>query len=200
MKILALSLLLLVSTSGFASHILGGYLYFNQSRADQLTLEITFVGFREGHSTTSFGSGILQFGDGESQDAFTVSSSVTDDGIVVDSFTVFHTYAAPGDYEILYNEPFRTDNQINFEIESQSMFSVKAQAILDPFLGANHSPQIRKTPKFFADADSLYVSDFDFLDPDGDSLLYEISFPLDETGQKISGYSSSSKKEYPEIF
>lgn len=87
-----------------------------------------------------------------------------------------HTYAAGGNYNLVYYEVNRSKNVINMNQSDQQDFVLRTSITIDLFEPINHTPQLTVPPLDFATIDQIFVHNPGAFDADGDSLAFRL-FP-----------------------
>jgi len=195
--LLILSVLVLFLES-HATHIKGGNIEYVQISPN--TFEFTFTGYRDVNGVL-FGNGVFDFGDntsiGSSNDDFIdwAPPLSVDEGIELWKFTVRHTYAGSGRYVVSYLEDFRNQNIQNIEGSISTSFYVEAIITIDPLLGSNSSPKFH-VPDFFGTTQTPYITSFNTVDPDGDSLSYQLVSPKQSFYQLVGDYRLPNNMQF----
>ncbi len=102
-----------------------------------------------------------------------------------------HTYSGPFTYVVGVSDPNRIDNIINISNSVNALFYLEDTVkILDPnIIGYNNSPQLLNPPIDYGNVGQVFIHNPNAFDPDGDSLSFTISSPLQASGIPVSGYS-----------
>lgn len=102
-----------------------------------------------------------------------------------------HTYSGPFTYVVGVSDPNRIDNIININNSVNTLFYLEDTVrILDPnIIGYNNSPLLLNPPIEYGNVGQIFTHNPNAYDPDGDSLSYSISSPLQASGIPVSGYS-----------
>lgn len=119
-------------------------------------------------------------------------------GYKVNTYTVTHSYGAPGVYLVRMYDPMRNNGVLNIPQSGNQVFYIETLLnITDVFNKTyiNSSPQFNIAPRDFACKGKCWVFNAGTYDPDGDSLSYELteSRGIDPNtgaiGVPISGYA-----------
>jgi hypothetical protein len=182
-----------------ATHIRSGEIIVRRLGCPSNTFEITINMWTDRESGIKFGQGELSFGDGT-----TIITPDTDDnprpefgafvGFV--SFTVTHTYSAPGKYVISYREPNRNAFVLNMDQSVDTRFYVETTIFIDPILGCNDSPVLLVPPIDLACKGVAWFHNPGAYDPDGDSLSFELTVPKQALGTNVFNYRAPNNREY----
>lgn len=101
-----------------------------------------------------------------------------------------HTYNGPGTYTIYVEDPNRNAGIMNIPNSVNQVFYIESKLVINPFLGYNNSPQTQICPcNLFACINNIFTYTPNAYDPDGDSLVYELTQTLGQGGTAISGYT-----------
>lgn len=112
--------------------------------------------------------------------------------IYENKYVGIHTYSGPFTYVVGVTDPNRIDGIINISNAVNTLFYLEDTVkILDPnIIGYNSSPQLLNPPIEYGNVDQIFTHNPNAFDPDGDSLTFTISAPLQASGLPVSGYSS----------
>ncbi|MEQ9378049.1 MAG: T9SS type A sorting domain-containing protein [Imperialibacter sp.] len=175
----------------FASHIRGGYIRVVSGNGS-LTYKFEVIGFTDTSSSVGFGGGELDFGDGT-----TISlegGDVAKETILLGNetsltkYAISHTYQAPGAYTVRVKEFSRNASVINMENSAETPFFVSTQVIVDPFFGANSTPELGVFPAVFSRTGSRFFSSVGSKDEQDDSLVYSLAVPLRDFDEEVYSY------------
>lgn len=91
-------------------------------------------------------------------------------------YSGIHTYAGPGTFIIMCEDPNRNANVLNIANSVDKIFCIQTQLIISPFLGApNNSPLLIDCPCPEETCNGKpWIYNLGAYDPDGDSLSYAI--------------------------
>ena len=171
-----------------ATHIKGGHIEYRQ--IGERAFVFTIVGYRDEQGIL-FSNGIFDFGDGntygDDEEIIPWKRLELENGVEQWEFTVTHTYASMGKYVVGYTEENRTEDVRNIAGSVNTAFHVEAVLTIDPLFGPNSSPSF-SLPDFSGVVGQRYLTTFTTKDPDGDSLSYRLTTPLQSKGVKVGGY------------
>ena len=187
-------------TNSFAVHNHAGVITYKQ--LDDNTIEASVITYTK---TNPFqrDSLYLCWGDGACEVVLRVNGPDNDgngipDGEVIDAFfqvniyTALHTYAAFGQYTLSMTDPNRNAAIINMNFPNADMvpFHIQTEFKLNALSGndTNQSPVILEPPIIRAFVDLSYSYTPNAYDPDGDSLVYELTIPLQDDGSEVPNY------------
>lgn len=184
----------------WATHIRAGEIIAERVSVQNLTYNITVVGYTDTRSSVIFGPGTINFGDGLEVELQTESefSFVEDLGNQIERnvFVIEHTFQGPGTYIIRFQEFNRNDKTLNMDNSVDTPFYVETQIIIDPFIGVNNSPVLTIPPVDNGAVNVRYIHNPGAYDPDGDSLVYELTEPRQQYQRFVNNYRSPASPEF----
>jgi hypothetical protein len=199
--------LLLINTAASATHLRGGHISIKQLGKTSLTCRITITVYINTVSVVLFGGtkfdegDWLNFGDGTIPKLIPeVGPGITPPGstyTVIDSernlsratYTIDHTYAAPGIYVVNYREPNRNEGILNLANSVNTIFYLKSSFTLDITSdNAYTSPDFLTGPIFYASARNELTYSMAAKDSNDYSLLYELVNPIIDIADDLSIY------------
>lgn len=145
------------------------------------------------------GSGILDFGDGTQPhnppqiENSPVPGFGPEYGYV--SYSKTHNYSA-GTYIISYFEHNRNADIHNMSNSVETPFYIQTMIKIDPFLGCDNSPLLLVPPIDKACSGAAWYHNPGAYDPDGDSLSFEMTVPLQDKGRPVGAYSDPNSKPF----
>lgn len=167
---------------------------------DPLTYRFTFIGFRDRGSTIPFGGGNFNFGDGVVIENVSQSAQISvvpiNDDIDRVEFSVVHSYQAPEQYIVSYEEEYRNDDILNMANSVVTTFYVESMIEIDPFIGTNNYPILTVPPIDFAAVGALFIHNPGAFDQDGDSLSYKFVTPRQSRTQNVNSYRTLNSPEF----
>lgn len=185
-KFLLLFFWLVLSLNISATHINGGYIRIAKVNGTTVTFHI--VAYRSTGSVIEVGDGIVNFGDGETQErGFTIIKTPINSEVDLCKFEVIHTYSAPGQYTVSYEERFRNEGIINMDNSVSTTFYVETSFGIDPFI-QNHFPMIDALNLLTAWENRLYLQAPEVIDADGDLLTFSFVVPKQAKGSVVNNY------------
>jgi len=114
--------------------------------------------------------------------------------IRLNSYTATHRFPSVGHYVISMTDPNRNGGIINVNSPSSDNVPFHLQTtctILNPtFQGHNNSPVLLQPPIDIACIGEIFLHNPNAFDPDGDSLSYELTVPLQAVNTPVPNYSS----------
>ncbi len=100
-----------------------------------------------------------------------------------------HNYPGPATYTLHFEDQNRNANVQNIPNSVNAAFYVQSQLIINPFLGANSSPQLLNYPIDMGAVGAIFIHNAGAVDPDGDSLSYELFICKCGGGINCPGYT-----------
>lgn len=181
-------LVLLLAMPSFlhATHNRGGEITFRH--INNLTYEITVTTYTKNQNAADRPELPVSFnyGNPERIDTVTRQSRVlVGNDIVRNIYLTTHTFPGPGSYTISITDPNRVGNVRNILSSINLPFHVETRLTINPFLGPNSSPILNYPPIDFGCVKRLFVHNPGAVDPDGDSLSFEITQCRGEDGLPI---------------
>ncbi|HFB99212.1 MAG TPA: gliding motility-associated C-terminal domain-containing protein, partial [Phaeodactylibacter sp.] len=117
--------------------------------------------------------------------------------IKINTYTATRKYPGPGHYVISMTDPNRNGGILNVNPPNSDNIPFHIQttaSILNPaFQGFNNSPVLLQPPVDIACIGELFIHNPNAYDPDGDSLSYELTTPLQAVNTPVPMYSSPSQ-------
>lgn len=177
-----------------ATHLRAGQIVATRVSCTGLTFRITVTVYTNTGSPVLFGGEMdyLDFGDGTPPVLVPETPNTNDPalgpGVATASYTIEHTYPAPGRYIISYIEPNRNGGVLNMDNSISTTFYIETQINIDPFFGCNNTPQLLIPPIDRACVGVAFFHNPGAFDPDGDSLSYEFVVPFRDKNQTVANY------------
>lgn len=181
--------LFLFATPAGATHNRGGEITFRQLSG--LTFEITVVTYTKDQNAADRPELPVSFNYGNPVVIDTVprlSRVFVGNDIVRNTYVTTHTFPGPSTYTVSVADPNRVANVVNIPNSVNLMFFIQTQLTISPFLGANSSPILNFPPIDYACINRLFVHNPGAVDPDGDSLSYEITPCRGDNGLPVPGF------------
>ena len=191
-KILLSICFLFFAGEGFATHNRAGEITYKH--VSGFTYEFTITTYTKVSGVSSDADRIrlgISWGDGTSDSLDRISEIFLDADIKQNKYVGIHTYTGPFTYIVGVSDPNRIENIININNSVNTLFYLEDTVkILDPnIIGFNNSPQLLNPPIAYGNVGQVFTHNPNAFDPDGDSLSYSISSPLQASGLPVSGYS-----------
>ena len=179
-----------------ATHLRAGEITVVRENCQSLTFTITITVYTNTGSSVLFGGrvgedDILEFGDGAwilVEEQPNTPRPDLGPNVGTASYTVSHTYAAPGKYVISYREPNRNQGVLNMDNSVNTRFYIETEILIDPFLGCNNTPVLLIPPIDQACSGVMFMHNPGAYDPDGDSLSYELVVPFSDRNLQVVRY------------
>jgi gliding motility-associated-like protein len=108
--------------------------------------------------------------------------------VKLNTYTITHTYAGPGNYLIRSFDPNRNQGVRNIPNSVNLPFYIESLLIINSFTGANSSPVFQYAPIDRACVNKCFQHNPGAFDADNDSLSFELSAPRGVNGAIITGY------------
>ena len=195
-KILLSICFLLYSVSSFATHNRAGEITYKHISGFTYEFTISTYTKLSGASQDADRQRLgISWGDGTFDSLNRVSQTFLNGNppfdIYANKYIGIHTYSGPFTYVVGVSDPNRIDGIINIGNAVGSLFYLEDTVkILDPnIIGYNSSPQLLNPPIEYGNVDQIFVHNPNAFDPDGDSLSFTISSPLQASGIPVSGYT-----------
>lgn len=100
-----------------------------------------------------------------------------------------HTFPSIGNYMITYEDENRNAGIVNIPNSVQMPFFIQTQLVINPFLGGNSSPDLLNMPIDNGCVNVPFMHNPGAVDPDGDSLSYQLVSCMGFDGEVIPGYT-----------
>lgn len=164
------------------------------------TYEITLTAYLNKNNTSvGFGGDgdLIDFGDGETF-GIPEQASVYLNGIVYAQFTITHTFPGPGTYLVGYREANRGEPLINMQSSASTPFYVEMELLIEPEV-CNSSPQFLVPPIDRGCSGKAFYHHLGTIDPDGDSLSYELMTPKKSKNEDVLNYRLPDVPEFYQV-
>lgn len=187
-KLFGFIFILFLSQAASATHIRAIEITARRLSATNLEFEFVVTGYRDVDGV-NFSPGKFSFGDGSSTENISWTF-VEDVGNETQKwqFVLTHTYAGPGSYKVSYQESFRNDGVINMTNSVSTDYFTETLIVIDPLIGINSTPILTVPPIDLGASGLIFIHNPGAFDPDGDSLSYRLSIPLQGLNQPVAGY------------
>lgn len=151
---------------------------FSESPADRFELEISWG---DGTST------VLPRNNG-SLSALGFMGEMVAPKIKKSLYSGIHTYPGAATYKISLEDPNRNDGIMNIPNSVGVPLFIETQLVINPFVGANSSPQLLLPPIDNGCVDQPFLHNPGAFDPDGDSLSFKLTTCRGAGGDYIPGF------------
>jgi gliding motility-associated-like protein len=169
-----LLLLLGLQFSASATHIRAGDLTAERVAGNGLTYRFTLTIYRDINGVQANDKVTFVFGDGTSGEGDFSSKQMIQNQTEVITYVITHTYPAPNEYKVGVAIDNRNADILNISNSINTPFYVQSTFLISPFLGFNRSPILTIPPIDLAASRQRFVHNPGAIDPDGDSLSYEL--------------------------
>ena len=198
-KLITTLLVVLLSLSTFASHLMGGQIV--ATNLGGYEYEIKLTAYRDTMGIPMATSAMFEINMDSAGvmipiNLLTVPADSMSGGLVmgvsaaygVEVYTYTDTITLPGDgyYTISWNDCCRNHAIINMANAGGENFALSTSFTVDS-LSPNSSPSYLSLPVAYLPSDTLWQYNPLPFDPDGDSLVWSLAVPLDDNGI-VSGY------------
>ena len=192
-KIFFTIICLLISIQSFATHNRAGEITYIHISGYTYEFTITTYTKVSGVSIDADRTRLgISWGDGTFDSLDRVSEIFLSTDIKQNKYIGLHTYAGPFTYVVGASDPNRIEDIININNSVGTLFYLEdTLKILNPnLIGYNSSPQLLNPPIEYGNVGQIFTHNPNAFDPDGDSLSYKISYPLQAQGLPVNGYIS----------
>lgn len=144
------------------------------------------------------GSGnILTFGDGDELTIPQLASQEIDASLHVGrvEFKTTHTYSGAGAYTISYTEENRNEGILNVESSINTPLTTETYIFIESSR-CNSSPSLTVAPIDRACKGVVFYHNPGAVDPDDDSLSYQLVTPKQSPGDPVEGYASPTDQKF----
>ncbi|MEI8047478.1 MAG: gliding motility-associated C-terminal domain-containing protein [Bacteroidota bacterium] len=152
---------------------------YELSPADRYELDINW-----GDNTKS----TLARNNGPYNDPFGYMGEVVGPYIKKNLYIGTHTYPGASTYKITLEDPNRNYGIMNIPNSVEVPLFVETELIINPFIGANSSPQLLLPPIDQGCVDQPFLHNPGAYDPDGDSLSFSLTTCRGANGEYIPGF------------
>ncbi len=157
-----------------------------------LTVRATIVTYTEAASDADRDTLTICWDDGTCERVLRTSELFLEDGIKRNFYVAEHTYNGFGTYFISMTDPNRVANILNVNFPNSvnipfSIFTIFTLA--NPTIGGcNASPRLETPPLDDACVGEIWTHNPGAFDPDGDSLVFEFTVPLEDVRTPVPNY------------
>lgn len=182
------------------THLRAAEINVRQVDCTSLTFEITVVAYVNYFNTgVTFGGdrSTLSFGDGTSTPIPATFHEVIDDFLKVGKveFKTIHTYASPGRYTISYREFNRNEGILNYDQSVNTAFYTETSFTIEPGI-CNTTPILLIPPIDRACKGVTFYHNPGSIDPDNDSLSYELVAPQSDFNSTVVNYFYPTQEKF----
>ncbi len=185
-----------------ATHNIGGFITYRY--ISYLTYEATVTTFTKASSTASDRDTItLDWGDGTTENISRGNGPIGGTGVPLGEVipggdvkiniykSATHTYASPCDYFISVSDPNRISNIINFNGGNSVNIPFYIEALIRGETGnscSNSGAVLLSNPITYANINDTFRFNPTIMDPDGDSLYFELIPPMQSHQYQVPNY------------
>ena len=182
-----------------ATHLRAAEIIAKRVSCSTLTVEITIIAYLNSASLVSFGGegSILKFGDGQTLVIPELTPQVIDPVLNVSrvEFKTLYTYAAQGNYTLSFSEANRNEGIVN--IESSITTPLNTETLIHLETGVcNSTPSLFVPPVDRACQGVAFYHNPGAVDPDDDSLSYQLVIPQQSQNESVEGYSFPNDRKF----
>ncbi|MBO4645816.1 MAG: gliding motility-associated C-terminal domain-containing protein [Bacteroidales bacterium] len=196
-RLLTVLLFFLGSCAAFATHQRAGEITYEH--VSGLTYRFTILTYTYTPSAADRPELEILWGDGTSSVVPRNSKVNMANDISRNIYIAEHTFPTTGTYAVSLEDPNRNDGIINIPNSVNIPFYLETVLIINPFLGANSSPQLLNPPIDDGCLHHLYYHNPGAYDADGDSLSYSLVTCRGYDGEDIPGYALPQASSYIRI-
>ncbi|HWZ23565.1 MAG TPA: gliding motility-associated C-terminal domain-containing protein [Cytophagaceae bacterium] len=179
------------SFRGEATHIRAGQI--TAKKITTTTFELTLTIYANRYSAVRNDSATFFFGDGTSVNVFYNYSEVNLNAeTYVRTYKYNKTFAGSGTYRVSYQESYRNASIKNIANSVNTNFYIETYISISSFTGPNNPVQLTIPPIDKAAVGKLFVHNPGAIDPDGDSISYQLIVPRQAPGIDVGGYYTPS--------
>lgn len=171
----------------FATHQRAGEITY--SHVSGLTYRFTIITYTYTPSAADRPELEIEWGDGTSSIVQRTSKVNMANDISRNTYISEHTYPSTGTYAVSLEDPNRNNGILNIPNSVSVPFYLETVVVVNPFLGANSSPQLLNPPIDDGCRNVTYYHNPGAYDPDGDSLSYRLIDCRGYDGEDIPGYA-----------
>jgi len=208
----------LIANKSWATHIRAAQIEIERISTSTLTYRFTMTAIRDsGGGQVRFGLGNFSFGDGRVienvrgiADDEDIAGIPIEDRIIkrfdvidlgndqeLNIFVVEHTYpSASPSYIVGYQEENRNEGILNIGNSVNTAFYIESQVRIDPIFGINNSPVLTVLPIDMGGQFVQFSHNPGAFDPDGDSLSYILTTPMQAPGADVLNYRNPNSPEF----
>jgi len=178
---------LLLGYWSYATHQRAGYITYRHLTG--MTYEVTIITYTYTPSPADRPKLGISWGDGLSEDLNRTEKIDLPNDISKNTYVGQHTYTSPSTYILSVEDKNRNGGILNIPNSVNVAFYIETTLTINPFLGANSSPNILNPPIENACVNEPFIYNPSAYDIDGDSLSYILVYCKGEGGLVIPGYT-----------
>ena len=189
--------LCMLSLTAWATHQRAGEITYEHLSG--LTYRFTIITYTYTPSAADRPQIEVFWGDGNSSVVDRYQKINMDNDISRNIYITEHTYPSTGTYHVTFEDPNRNNGIVNIPNSVSIPFFLETILVINPFLGANSSPQLLNPPIDNGCTNTPYYHNPGAYDPDGDSLSYSLIACRGYEGEDIPGYALPAASNYISI-
>lgn len=189
----------LTTTTVYATHNRAGEIIIVPADSSCLTFKVYVKTYTKESSPADRAEFIITWGDGDSSNVTRVNGPLVGGehqgeslggDIKYNLYEGSHTYvSAAGCFVITITDPNRNADIINISNSVNVPLFLQSKICVNSFTGCNSNPTLTNPPIGTACLNKKYEHNPGAVDPDGDSLAYELTTSLTSGGVPVPGYS-----------
>ncbi len=179
--------------SAYGTHNRAGEITFRQ--ISSLTIEMTITTYTKTSSQAADRDSLEFFWGDNTSEFIRRDNSLTRteaNDVKINYYIARHTYPGPATYTMYFVDPNRVGTILNINypnsIDIPFFLSTTFTLLNQQFQGPNNSVILLQPPLDIACAGKKFVHNPNGYDPDGDSLVYELAFPLQAVNLPVPMY------------
>ncbi len=183
----------LIGSTLFATHNRAGEITYRQ--IGPLTIEVIITTYTKASSVAADRDSLdVNWGDGTGSFVRRDNSRTRFEAndIRINYYIAQHTYPGVATYTVSFLDPNRISGILNVNYPNSidiSFFLTTTFTLLDPqFQGYNNSAVLLQPPIDIGCVNKVFIHNPNAYDPDGDSLAYELTTPLQDINAPVPGY------------
>lgn len=177
----------------FATHNRAGEITYRQIGPQ--TIEVTITTYTKASSTAADRDSLdVQWGDGTSEFVHRDNNRTQfePNDIKINYYIAQHTYPGVATYTVSFLDPNRISGILNVNypnsIDIPFYLSTTFTLLDQQFQGYNNSAVLLQRPIDIGCVNKVFIHNPNAYDPDGDSLAYELTTPLQDLNSPVPGY------------
>lgn len=200
----ACSVLLFFATSAFATHNRAGEIVVEQIGDDCTSrlVEVTVITYTKTSSTAADRDSVtICWGDGtectqverQNGPGNPPQGMALDNDVKENRYVARHTYSGPGHFVVSMTDPNRNGGILNVNPPGSDNVQFHLQTSFTLFdgniQGCNSTPRLLYPPIDYACTGQPFIHNPAAFDPDGDSLSYKLTIPMQDVNTPVPNYS-----------
>lgn len=182
--------ILLFALNAHATHNRAGEITYRVVDCVQRIYEITITTYTKTSSTAADRPVLdsVHLGDGDVVSIPRFDALLLANDVKRNRYVINHAYSSDGRFLIYFTDPNRVDNIVNILGSVDVPFYLETTLIINTFDGCNSSPVLTYPPIDRGCINKLFIHNPVAVDPDGDSLSYQLTVPKMGFNTPVPGY------------